>query len=62
MEKLIGKRFKRNKYGLSNIVQVVEATAITWRMGDIKKHSKPIFMVKGGKHWYDVNELMFLND
>lgn len=62
MEILIGLIFKRNKYGLSDIEQVVTATSITWRIDHIKKHVKPIFMVKGDNHWYEIDEVVFFND
>lgn len=62
MEMLIGLIFKRNKYGLSEIEQVVTETQLVWRHDHIKKHSKPIFMVKGGNHWYEIDEVVFFND
>jgi len=44
---LVGKKFKRNKYGLSKWTETVASSFVQWRYCDKTKSYSPIFNVRG---------------
>lgn len=60
MTDLVGKRFKRNKYGLSNWTDVVKKVWFVMACNVDGKTFKPLFMVRGRLHNYEVKDCVFL--
>jgi hypothetical protein len=61
MNNLIGKTFKRNKYGLSSWEDTIQEVFITWHLLD-RNTRKPEIKVKGTVHTYDLEEIVIINE
>jgi len=61
-EDLIGKSFKRNKYGLSTWTDIIQDVWIIWNLHVIegKRVIIPEFMIKGTLHNYTLSEIVLI--
>ena len=59
-EYLIGKKFKRNVYGLSKWTQTIQKVDFIISFNNIEGgyFCKPEMMVKGNNHWYSIDEVV----
>ena len=59
MQNLIGLKFKRNKYGLTDWTSTVIETGIQWNQ--VESGYVPRIMIKSEKGiWYNLDEIIFL--
>lgn len=59
-EYLIGKKFRRNVYGLSKWTQTIQEVNFILSFITVKDKYfyKPKLMVKGNNHWYSIDEIV----
>ena len=57
---LIGKKFKRNKYGLSTWTDEVTQVWVIMSAKIAVEGNKPIFMIRGSQHSYSADEVVFI--
>lgn len=57
---LIGRKFRRNKYGLSKWTQTIEQVDFIWSFKQVEgnPYYSPRLIVRGDKHWYNINEIL----
>jgi len=59
MKDLIGLKFKRNVYGLTNWTSTVKETFVSWDI--VQEGFKPRIMIKSDKGiFYNIEELIFV--
>ena len=59
-EYLIGKKFRRNVYGLSKWTQTIQEVKFILSFTTVKDKYfyEPKLMVKGNNHWYSIDEIV----
>ena len=59
-EYLIGKKFKRNVYGLSKWTQTIQEVnfILSYVVPHGGEYYQPKLMVKGNNHWYSIDEIV----
>ena len=62
MKELIGLKFKRNKYGLSNWTDTVLGVQIIKDFNNDGDYFTPRIMVKGSIQNYELEDIVFVND
>jgi hypothetical protein len=62
---LVGLKFKRNKYGLSEWTETINKVWIGWEINYATKTRKPKFMINGGGDGtipYELDEIVIVNE
>lgn len=59
-EDLVGRKFKRNVYGLSKWTQTIEEVNFIYSFvtENTEWFYQPKLMIKGNKYWYSIDEIL----